>query len=91
MVSLIPVSYLTFILATVLFTSLIKCVSLKSVLNVVSYIIICHCDGVPGRSSQDTGRTRGEKGWELLISMQFDIEKIREFIHFNYAKHTARY
>ena len=56
----IPVSYPTSIRATVLFTSLIKCVSLNSVLNVVSSVILCRCDGVPGRSVQDTG-VRAEK------------------------------
>ena len=41
--------------ATVLFTSLIKCASLNSVLNVVLSIILCHYVGIPGLSSQDTG------------------------------------
>ena len=46
--------------------SSIKCVSLNSSLNVVSFIILCHYDGVPGRSFQDTGGALGEKDWELL-------------------------
>ena len=57
-VSLISISYATSTRATVLFTSLIKYVLQNSVLNVVPSIILCHHDGIPGRSFQDTADTQ---------------------------------
>ena len=59
-ISLTPVFYSTSTRGTVLFTSLIKCVSLNSVLNAISSIIQCHG---AGRLYQDTG-VREKKDWE---------------------------
>ena len=75
-VSLIPVSYSTSIRATVLFTSLSKRVSLNSILNVVSSVIICHYDGVPGRSSQDT-----EGMPEKKVGNYCSVLMNRQFLH----------
>ena len=73
MVSLIQVSYLTSIRATTVFTSLIKGVSPNSVLNVVSSIILCHCDGVPRGYRYTVGTGTEDTGTQLVLVQRVQV------------------